>query len=266
MWRDHALPRLHARGLGADRAAETLRLTGIGESAVVDLIGEAILRTEQPQVATYARVDAVDLRVSAVGEPGRPARAIVDETDRPPDAARRALRLRAGRRGLARRAHSPPRLPPDPRSSRSGRPASSRRSSGPHRGFRPPKSSGMDRRSTGPTSPASRRRRGPGMASRWDSRSTPALPTTTCASRSRSMSTASSPGASTPPSGLARSVGDGPRTSPARRSGHDSGTSRRPSDEDRPDQGQIPTPVAREAHRDPSEPFIGLLTPMIVPL
>ena len=80
MWRDHALPRLHARGLGADRAAETLRLTGIGESAVVDLIGEGILRTEQPQVATYARVDAVDLRVSAVGEPGRSARTIVDET------------------------------------------------------------------------------------------------------------------------------------------------------------------------------------------
>jgi hypothetical protein len=80
MWRDHALPRLHARGLGTDRAAETLRLAGIGESAVVDLIGEAILRIEQPQVATYARVDAVDLRVSAVGEPGRSARTIVDET------------------------------------------------------------------------------------------------------------------------------------------------------------------------------------------
>jgi nicotinamide-nucleotide amidase len=79
MWRDHALPRLHARGLGTDRAAETLRLTGIGESAVVDLIGEAVLRASQPQVATYARVDAVDLRVSAVGEPGRSARVIVDE-------------------------------------------------------------------------------------------------------------------------------------------------------------------------------------------
>jgi nicotinamide-nucleotide amidase len=80
MWRDHALPRLRDRGLGADRVAETLRLTGIGESAVVDLIGEDILRAEQPQVATYARVDAVDLRVSAVGEAGRPARTIVDET------------------------------------------------------------------------------------------------------------------------------------------------------------------------------------------
>jgi nicotinamide-nucleotide amidase len=80
MWRDHALPRLRSRGLGADRAVETLRLTGIGESAVVDLIGEDILRGGQPQVATYARLDAVDLRISAVGEDGRPARRIVDET------------------------------------------------------------------------------------------------------------------------------------------------------------------------------------------
>ena len=30
MWRDEALPRLRARGLGLDRAVVTLRLTGIG--------------------------------------------------------------------------------------------------------------------------------------------------------------------------------------------------------------------------------------------
>jgi len=80
MWRDHALARLRSRGLGTDRAAETLRLTGIGESAVVDLLGEDILRVGQPQVATYARLDAVDLRISAVGEDGRPAQRVVDET------------------------------------------------------------------------------------------------------------------------------------------------------------------------------------------
>ena len=107
MWRDHALPRLRARGLGADRAAETLRLTGIGESAVVDLIGEDDpARPTQPQVATYARLDAVDLRVSAVGEPGRPARRIVDETVATAHAARRDLPLRARRRRLARGARA----------------------------------------------------------------------------------------------------------------------------------------------------------------
>jgi nicotinamide-nucleotide amidase len=80
MWREHALPRLRERGLGVDRAAETLRLTGIGESLLVDLVGAELLHGRQPQVATYARVDAVDLRVSAEGEPGRSARSIVDET------------------------------------------------------------------------------------------------------------------------------------------------------------------------------------------
>lgn len=80
MWRDHVLLRLRERGLGADRAAETLRLTGIGESLLVDLVGEEILRASQPQVATYARIDAVDLRISAVAEAGRTARSIVDGT------------------------------------------------------------------------------------------------------------------------------------------------------------------------------------------
>ena len=54
-----------ARGLGADRAVETLRLSGIGESLLVDAIGEDVLRRRNPEVATYARVDAVDVRVSA---------------------------------------------------------------------------------------------------------------------------------------------------------------------------------------------------------
>ncbi len=78
MWRDEVLPRLRARGLGADRAAETLRLTGIGESLLVDLIGEEVLRNPNPEVATYARADAVDVRVSATGSAERSARAMVD--------------------------------------------------------------------------------------------------------------------------------------------------------------------------------------------
>ena len=68
MWRDHVLPRLRLRGVGADRASVTLRLTGIGESALADLIGEERLRRANPRMATYARVDAVDLRISAVGD------------------------------------------------------------------------------------------------------------------------------------------------------------------------------------------------------
>jgi nicotinamide-nucleotide amidase len=78
MWRDAVLPRLRGRGLGGDRAAETLRLTGIGESLLVDLIGADVLRARNPEVATYARVDAVDVRISAVGGPEGTAREIVD--------------------------------------------------------------------------------------------------------------------------------------------------------------------------------------------
>ncbi len=77
MWRDHALPRLRARGLGVDRAAETLRLAGIGESMVVDLVGKELLEAGNPRMATYARPDFVDLRVSATAEGGRVAEALV---------------------------------------------------------------------------------------------------------------------------------------------------------------------------------------------
>jgi nicotinamide-nucleotide amidase len=78
MWRDHVVPRLMARGLGTDRAAETLRLTGIGESAVADLLGEEVLRATRPHVATYARQDAVDVRIWATGDGQDTARALVD--------------------------------------------------------------------------------------------------------------------------------------------------------------------------------------------
>ena len=84
MWADHALPRLRAVGLGADTATRTFRLTGIGESRVAEVLGEELLRTPNPEVATYARVEAVDVRVSAVAvadgpHAGRSALELVDE-------------------------------------------------------------------------------------------------------------------------------------------------------------------------------------------
>ena len=68
MWQGEVLPRLRRRDLGVDRWSRTLRLTGIGESAVADLVGERILRAANPAVATYARADAVDVRIAAVAE------------------------------------------------------------------------------------------------------------------------------------------------------------------------------------------------------
>ena len=77
MWQDHALPRLRARGLGLDRASETLHLTGIGESMLVDLVGADLLRAANPRMATYARPDFVDLRISAVGDGSHTAEELV---------------------------------------------------------------------------------------------------------------------------------------------------------------------------------------------
>jgi molybdenum cofactor synthesis domain-containing protein len=68
MWADHALPRLRTRGLGADVAVRTYRLTGIGESQVAEILGEEVLRATNPEIATYARAEAVDVRISAVGD------------------------------------------------------------------------------------------------------------------------------------------------------------------------------------------------------
>jgi nicotinamide-nucleotide amidase len=76
MWHDEAVPRLARRGLGHEIVARTYRLHGIGESHVAELLGDALLRGRDPDVATYARVEAVDVRVASSG-PGAGQR--VDE-------------------------------------------------------------------------------------------------------------------------------------------------------------------------------------------
>ena len=79
MWRGEAIQRLTERRLGVGRASRTLRLTGVGESALVDQIGEEILRAPSPQVATYARADAVDVVVSAESADRSEAERMVEE-------------------------------------------------------------------------------------------------------------------------------------------------------------------------------------------
>lgn len=80
MWREHVLPRLHQREVGTGRAWHTLRLTGVGESQLVSLIGRRLLRSANPTVATYARPDAVEIRVGAVAADGSSAEQIVERT------------------------------------------------------------------------------------------------------------------------------------------------------------------------------------------
>ncbi|MFL5647997.1 MAG: competence/damage-inducible protein A [Chloroflexota bacterium] len=79
MWADEVIPRLHERGLGAEVASRTYRLTGIGESQIAEMLGEPLLRRTNPIIATYARVEAVDVRVSAVADGGRTAEELVEE-------------------------------------------------------------------------------------------------------------------------------------------------------------------------------------------
>jgi nicotinamide-nucleotide amidase len=81
MWEGEVLPRLAARGVGVDTEVRTLRLTGIGESQVAELLGETLLRAPNPSVATYARHEAVDVRVSARAEAGRGATQLADEAE-----------------------------------------------------------------------------------------------------------------------------------------------------------------------------------------
>jgi nicotinamide-nucleotide amidase len=81
MWVEHVLPRLFARGLGRGLRSRTLRLTGIGESQVADLIGEENLRRANPQIATYARADAVDVRISAIPRRGRSVDELLDAAE-----------------------------------------------------------------------------------------------------------------------------------------------------------------------------------------
>ncbi len=80
MWTDWVVPRLRERGLGQALAAVTLRTTGLGESLIAELLGGLLDRGANPTVATYARADGVDIRISAVPT-HVPARDLVASTE-----------------------------------------------------------------------------------------------------------------------------------------------------------------------------------------
>jgi len=82
MWTEEVLPRLRLLGIGADVATRTYRLIGIGESQVADRLGEALLRGTNPVVATYARAEAVDVRISATGDGSATAEMLAEGASR----------------------------------------------------------------------------------------------------------------------------------------------------------------------------------------
>ena len=81
MWTGWVVPRLVERDLGRRTAVTTLRTTGIGESLLADRLGTLLDRDANPTVATYARTDAVDVRISAVPADGREPADLVAETE-----------------------------------------------------------------------------------------------------------------------------------------------------------------------------------------
>lgn len=81
MWDGWVVPRLEERGLGRASATITLRLTGIGESAIADRLGPLLARDRDPLVATYARADAVDVRITARDGAGRSAAERATDTE-----------------------------------------------------------------------------------------------------------------------------------------------------------------------------------------
>ncbi len=63
MWQEQAIPRLRPF-LGGSIFTRILRVTGLGESTVEERVG-ALLHSNNPTIATYAKDDAVDVRITA---------------------------------------------------------------------------------------------------------------------------------------------------------------------------------------------------------
>src|SRR5579859_4477309 len=79
MWEHEALPRLRPR-TGNVLFTRTLRVAGLGESSVEERLGE-LIHGENPTLATYAKRDAVDVRVTAKATTAAEAEALVAEME-----------------------------------------------------------------------------------------------------------------------------------------------------------------------------------------
>ncbi|HEV2461350.1 MAG TPA: competence/damage-inducible protein A [Ktedonobacterales bacterium] len=75
MWENEVLPRLRPR-TGAVLVTRNLRVAGLGESTVEERL-QPLLRSDNPTVATYAKADAVDVRITAKATSEDEARAAV---------------------------------------------------------------------------------------------------------------------------------------------------------------------------------------------
>ncbi len=79
MWEEEVVPRLRSR-TGAVLFTRILRVAGLGESSVEERI-DTLIHATNPTVATYAKRDAVDVRISAKAPTEAEAQALVAATE-----------------------------------------------------------------------------------------------------------------------------------------------------------------------------------------
>jgi nicotinamide-nucleotide amidase len=80
MWEHEAAPRLAPRS-GSALFTRILRVTGLGESSVEERLGE-LVHSANPTAATYAKRDAVDVRITAKAPSLDEARRMAEEMER----------------------------------------------------------------------------------------------------------------------------------------------------------------------------------------
>lgn len=79
MWQEEAVPRLRQHvPAGALIVTRTLKVIGVGKSAVEEMLGE-LVRSSNPSTATYAKNDGVHVRIAAKSsEPGEAERLVAE--------------------------------------------------------------------------------------------------------------------------------------------------------------------------------------------
>ncbi len=80
MWQEQAIPRL-LPSLGGIIFTRILRVTGLGESTVEERLS-SLLHTTNPTIATYAKDDAIDVRITAKADTAEEAEALVANMER----------------------------------------------------------------------------------------------------------------------------------------------------------------------------------------
>jgi nicotinamide-nucleotide amidase len=80
MWRDQVTPRLLELPRGGAIISRTLKILGIGESAVEERLGR-LVRSTNPTVATYAKNDGIHVRLAARAREREEALALLDQME-----------------------------------------------------------------------------------------------------------------------------------------------------------------------------------------